>query len=373
MSGKIASLSIDVVRRAMPADAVTGAPPLRENIDHGVLRLVTDDGIEGNCFIGEFWGRGEAEFQPILDIIKPDLIGRHADQREWLWTRHKYLASRYQLTTKTWAPVDIALWDIAGKAAGLPIYRLLGAQRTSAPAYASYPGARYETVEGFVGEAEGAIAGGFLAYKIHPGLLAADQVIPIVAAVREAVGDDIHLMLDPDCGYDFQKALEIGLALDDLDFHWFEDPVSYHDDVAIAALSRRLSTPLAMSDQAPDQFFHSAHYIRRDMVRLPRGTALRLGITGLRKLFALAEGFGLKCEIGTGGNPLLNAANLHVLLSVANSDYHEHYIAPEKDQFGLTAYIEPDGNGMVAVPDAPGLGFTLDEDWIAAHRIATLE
>ncbi|MEE2980405.1 MAG: enolase C-terminal domain-like protein [Pseudomonadota bacterium] len=373
MSGKIVSLSIDVVRRSLPADPVSGLPPFRDHIEQGVLRIITEDGIEGNCFIGEFWGRAEAEFGPILENIKPGLMGRHADHREWLWTRHKFLDSRYRVTTKSWAPVDIALWDIAGKAAGQPIFRLLGAQRTRAPAYASYPGARYETVEEFVGEAEDAMARGFPAYKIHPGLLPAGTVIPIVKAVRETVGDDVHLMLDPDCGYNFQKALKIGLALDDLDFHWFEDPVPYHDVDAITALSQRLNTPLSMCDQAPDQFFNSAQYIRRNIVRLPRGTALHLGITGLRKLCAMAEGFGLKCEIGTAGNPLLNAANLHVLLSVANSDYHEYYDAPEKDRFGLTAYVEPDDSGMVSVPDTPGLGFTLDEDWISAHRIETLE
>lgn len=373
MSGKIVSLSIDVVRRPIPADPVTGAPPVQAEIDQGVLRIVTEDGIEGNCFVGESWDRAKPLFHPILEIIKSELIGRQADEREWLWTRHKFLDSRYRVTTKALAPVDIALWDIAGKAAGEPIFRLLGAQRTSAPSYASYPGGRYETVEGFLGEAEDAMARGFPAYKIHPGVLAAKDVIPIVEAVRKTVGDDVHLMLDPDCGYEFQKALKIGQALDDLDFHWFEDPVPYHDNHAITTLSERLNTPLSMCDQAPDQFFNSAQYIRQNIVRLPRGTALRLGITGLRKLFALAEGFGLKCEIGTAGNTLLNAANLHVLLSVGNSDYHEYYDAPEKDQFGLTSYIEPDACGMVTVPQAPGLGFTLDEDWIAAHRIATLE
>jgi L-alanine-DL-glutamate epimerase-like enolase superfamily enzyme len=373
MTGKIASLSIDVVRRSIPADPVTGLPPPRDHIEQGVLRLVTDDGIEGNCFVGESWERAEPLFRPILDVIKPELMGRHADHREWLWTRHKFLDSRYRVTTKAWAPVDIALWDIAGKAAGQPIFRLLGAQRTSAPSYASYPGARYETPEGFVGESEDAMARGFPAYKIHPGVLDAGTVAAIVEAVRATVGDDVHLMLDPDCGYDFQKALKIGQALDALDFHWFEDPVPYHDVDAITALSQRLNTPLSMCDQAPDQFFNSAQYIRQNIVRLPRGTALRLGITGLRKLCAMAEGFGLKCEIGTAGNPLLNAANLHVLLSVANSDYHEYYDTPEKDRFGLTGYIEPDGEGMVTVPDTPGLGFTLDEEWIAAHHIATLE
>ena len=84
MSGKIISLSIDVVRRSLPADPVSGLPPIRDHIEQGVLRIITEDGIEGNCFIGEFWGRAEAEFGQILENIKPGLMGRHADHREWL-------------------------------------------------------------------------------------------------------------------------------------------------------------------------------------------------------------------------------------------------------------------------------------------------
>ena len=107
-------------------------------------------------------------------------------------------------------------------------------------------------------------------------------------------------------------------------------------------------------------------------MRIVRGTALRLGITGLRKLCALAEGFGLNCEIGTAGNGLLNAANLNVAQSVRNFDYYEHLMPVEQHNFGLTSYPSPEERGMMRAPDAPGLGFELDWDWIEHHKVASL-
>lgn len=372
MAGKIASLTIDVVRYERADDVVASmARPVRQK-DHGILRVVTDDGIEGNCIIGEFWEAADPLFLPILDVIKPALLGRDAADREWLWTQQKNWNRVFKATTKAWAPVDIALWDIAGKATGLPIYRLLGVQREKVPAYASYT-TEFDEAAPYVTEAEDAVAKGFPAYKIHPGRLATDKAIRMVTDVRKAVGDDIDLMLDPNCGYDFQKALSIGRALDDQRFYWFEDPLPYHDQNAITELARRIDTPLSMSDQTPHQLFGTVPFVRSNAVRLPRGTALRLGITGLRKLCALSESFGLDCEIGVAGNAMLNAANLHVELSVANCGYHEYMMPQALEQVALAGYIEPDGNGNLRVPDAPGLGLTLDEEWIAAHKIATLD
>lgn len=372
MGSKIVSLTIDVVRRDIPDDLVADMALSSSSMDHGVLRITTDDGVEGNCFIGEFWDHAEPQFRPILDVIKPILIGRDVTDREWLWSRHKYLTTVFKLTSKAWAPVDIALWDIAGKTAGLPVYRLLGAQRESMPAYATYT-TSFDGPDGFVREAEATVAMGFRAYKIHPGLLSMSDVVDLAKLAREAVGDNVDLMLDPNCGYDFQTALMIGQALDEYNFCWFEDPVPYHDINAITELSRRLRTPLSMSDQTPDQLFDTALFVRDNIVRLPRGTALRLGITGLRKLCALAESFGLDCEIGVGGNAAMNAANLHVQLSVANSSYHEYLFPRSTEEFGLETYLRPDNAGVLAAPTGPGLGLQLDEAWIAAHRIAKLE
>ena len=144
------------------------------------------------------------------------------------------------------------------------------------------------------------------AYKIHPGVMDTATVFEMMANVRDVVGDDMELMLDPNNGYDFRKALDVGSAVDDLGFYWYEDPIPPHEYDNIAELSRRLITPLCMSDKPENQFQTGYHYIRHNAVRLVRGTARKLGITGLKKLCSMAEGFGVNCEIGTAGNSLLN-------------------------------------------------------------------
>ena len=166
---KITDIQIDVIKHELaPLTVQTGIEPGR-TVERGVLRVFTDEGIEGNCFIGA-WIPAEPHFRPILDVIKPELAGREPFEREWLWTRLQFLATCFRLSETSWAPVDVALWDIAGKAAGLPVFKLLGAQRNEIPAYASYPAA-YDTPDGFVGEAKDTLARGFRAYKIHPGRL----------------------------------------------------------------------------------------------------------------------------------------------------------------------------------------------------------
>ena len=367
---KVSDIRIDVIRRKLPAlDLQTGPEPPRE-IDQGVLRVFTDAGLEGNCFIGATWVAAEPHFRPILDVIRPELVGREPFEREWLWRCLQFLATRFRLSETSWAPVDVAPWDIAGKAAGLPVYKLLGAQRHEVPAYATYPAAR--DTESFVTEAQETLARGFRAYKIHPAALPTRDVVTMVGAVRETVGDDVSLMLDPDCSYDFRRALEVGSALDDNRFHWFEDPVRHHDIDSIAELSRRLRTPLSMTDQSPVQLFDSARYIRQHALRIVRGTAIRLGITGLKKLCSLAESYDLNCEIGTAGNPLLNAANLHVMLSVSNCDFYEYLMPFELQHFGMTTYPTPDESGLMPAPSGPGLGFELDWDWLERHKVASL-
>jgi len=370
---KITDVRIEVIKRVVPVLQSTLIPQNHgHEVVQGLLRVFTDSGIEGNCFIGSFWFGAEPHFSPILKVVKPELIGREPFDREWLWDRLQFLTTRLSLFETSWAPVDIALWDIAGKAAGLPIYKLLGSGRRQVPAYASYY-FTHNSAQAYADEGAEAVGQGFSAYKIHPGKLNVEKAVKMVGVVRQSLGENISLMYDPNCGYDFRQALFVGAALDDYNFRWFEDPVRHNDLGAIMELSRRLKTPISMADQSTAQFFDSADYIRQQALRIVRGSAFRLGITGLKKLCSLAEGFGLNCEVGTAGNGLMNAANLHVLQSVRNCDYYEHLMPGEQHDFGLAAYPSPDSDGMMCAPDAPGLGFDIDRDWVDHHKVETLD
>lgn len=370
---KITDVKIEVVRRTLPDTGLdSDLGRFRGDVEQGVLRIQTDEGIEGNCFVGDFRGGGHGQFGPILNVLKPEIMGRSPFERERLWSRLPILSGRRGLSMNAWAPVDVALWDIAGKVAGVPVHNLLGTRRYETEVYATYP-PRHETPEGYVGEAMQIRAAGHRAYKIHPGVMDTATVFEMMANVRDVVGDDMELMLDPNNGYDFRKALDVGSAVDDLGFYWYEDPIPPHEYDNIAELSRRLITPLCMSDKPENQFQTGYHYIRHNVVRLVRGTARKLGITGLKKLCSMAEGFGVNCEIGTAGNSLLNIANLHVICSVQNCAYYEYWMPTEAHQFGLVEDIKLNDESVLEAPTKPGLGFDLDWDWINAHRVATLD
>jgi L-alanine-DL-glutamate epimerase-like enolase superfamily enzyme len=370
---KITNIQIDVVRRGLPDTGLdSDLGRFSGEVEQGVLRIFTDEGIEGNCFVGAFRGGGHGQFGPILNVLKPELLGRDPAEREWLWSRLPILSGRRGLSMNAWAPVDVALWDIAGKAAGVPVHKLLGTQRYETEVYGTYP-PRHTTPEGYVTEAEKFRDAGFRAYKIHPGVMATPDVIDMVGRVRATVGDSMELMLDPNSGYDFRKAYDIGRALDDQGFYWFEDPVPYQDVDAISQLTQRLATPLCMSDKPEFQFYEASRVVRLQSSRLVRGTAAKLGITGLKKLCSMVEGFGMNCEIGTAGNSLLNAANLHVIFSVSNCAYFEYWMPVEAHRFGLVEDIQLNERHVIEAPTAPGIGYELDWDWINSHKVATLD
>ncbi|MDC0035279.1 hypothetical protein OAJ44_02815 [Chloroflexi bacterium] len=370
---KVSDITIEVIERELPDTGLdSDLGRFSGTVDQGVLRISTDEGIEGNCFLGEFRKGSTALHSPILTVLKPELIGVEVSKREWLWSRLQILSARKGINMSAWSPIDIALWDAAGKQAGMPIHELLGNQRNEISAYATYP-PRHVDVDGYVAEAEEIIAKGFKAYKIHPGVMETDQVVKMVGMVRDQVGPQIDLMLDPNCGYDYRKALDIGQALDENGFYWYEDPVSHFDLDSIKELTRRLKVPICMSDQADNQFYWGANAIRTGSNRLLRGSAAKLGITGLKKLCSMAEGFGYNCEIGTAGNSLMNIANLHVIYSVTNCAYYEYWMPAEAHQFGLINDILLDKEGVILATNSPGLGYQIDWDYIEKHRTGILK
>jgi L-alanine-DL-glutamate epimerase-like enolase superfamily enzyme len=370
---KITGLSLDIVEREYESVRIQDSRgSIGGTIRNAVLRLRTDEGIEGHCTVGDRAGNSDPLFDRITRDLGPRVVGMDVSEREKLWSRIARINGHGASIYAAWSCVDVALWDIAGKAAGLPVHALLGTARHETPVYATYP-PRHADIDGFVQEAKQLKSDGFTAYKIHPGAMETRTVTKMVTAVRDKVGDDVTLMLDPNAGYGFRKAFEIGRSLDDNGFYWFEDPVPWNDYDSVRELSARLSTPVALSDNAAFLFREAAHAVRLGYPRILRGTARKLGITGLKKLCGLLEGFGMQCEIGLAGNTLLNAANLHVIMSVTNCDYYEYWMPLEAHQWGVKNEIARNSRGVIEAPGGPGLGFELDEEWIGGHRVATVE
>jgi L-alanine-DL-glutamate epimerase-like enolase superfamily enzyme len=332
----------------------------------GLVTLKTDEGLEGHAFLGSVTKSSELDAFSLIDTLKPILIGRDPLDREAL---HLAMCKRFRSTTwRCIGAVDVALWDLVGKIAGLPIHRLIGGHRTNVPAYASSPG--HDDMAAYVEEALETKARGYHAYKIHPPRKGWQGDIAVCAAVRKAVGDDYRLMLDSTWMYTYTEALRVGRAIEEMGFYWFEDPLAEEDIYNSAKLRQKLDIPIMATEFSPGGFHAYAPWITSAATDYLRGdVAVKGGITACVKAAHLAEAFRMTFEIHHGGNSLNNVANLHVMCGISNSEFFEVILPDDVQKYGLVNDLVVDANGMVRVPDAPGLGVDIDIDLIGRNTI----
>ena len=137
---KISKVIVDIIERDTgPLNVKDERSDIGGKTTQGVLRLITDNGIEGNAFIGDQASSSEDRIRIINEILKPKLLNLDFSQREWLWSEVDNLSGHGLPIHSSWAPVDVALWDIAGKEVGKPIYSLLGGKKQEIEIYATYP------------------------------------------------------------------------------------------------------------------------------------------------------------------------------------------------------------------------------------------
>jgi L-alanine-DL-glutamate epimerase-like enolase superfamily enzyme len=334
----------------------------------GLLTLRTDEGVEGHAFLGSSMRSAGMDGASLIRFLKPLVLGQDPLERERLW---QAMWQRNRATTlRAIGAVDVALWDIAGKVAGLPISRLLGAYRETAPAYAS--SAVLASDEAYAEEAASYRAAGWKAYKIHPPTDPATD-IKICEAVRRAVGDDYTVMLDSTWAYQYPEALRVGRVAEALNFHWYEDPLADDDLYNYVKLKQQLKIPILATEYAPGGFTALAPWITAQATDYLRGdVAVKGGITPLVKSAHLAEAFHMNFEIHHGGNSLNNVAHLHVTMAIRNCEFFEVLLPAAAQKYGLVEDIEPDAHGLVRAPAGPGLGAAIDFDLIARQKTAVL-
>jgi L-alanine-DL-glutamate epimerase-like enolase superfamily enzyme len=265
--------------------------------------------------------------------------------------------------------VDVALWDLVGKAMGQPIHRLLGTFRESVPAYAS--SAVLSSPEAYAEEALRHKEGGWAAYKIHPPTEWRKD-IKVCEAVRRAVGD-YTIMLDSTWAYDYPAAVRVGRAAQELGFFWYEDPLHDQDIYNYVKLKQQLSIPILATEYPIAGFESYQPWIMLQATDFLRGdVAVKGGITTLVKTAHLAEAFRMNFEVHHGGNSLNNLANLHVIASIRNTTFFEVLLPDAAQKYGLQKDIVVDRDGMVRVPHEPGLGAAIDFDLIERKKLAVL-
>jgi L-alanine-DL-glutamate epimerase-like enolase superfamily enzyme len=334
----------------------------------GLLEVTTDDGVAGHAFLGSAMRGAHLDGESLIQYLKPVVIGQDPLERERLY---QAMWQRNRATTfRAIGAMDVALWDLAGKVAGLPVHRLLGSYRDSVPAYAS--SAVLPSKEAYAEEAARFKAAGWTAYKIHPPTDPARD-IEVGRAVRQAVGDGYTLMLDATWAYQYPEALRVGRAIEELSFHWYEDPLADDDLLNYVKLKQHLHIPILATEYSPGGFTAFAPWIIHQATDFLRGdVAVKGGITPLVKTAHLAEAFHMNFEVHHGGNSLNNVANLHVIMAIKNCELFEVLLPAAAQKYGLVEDIEVDARGLVSAPTGPGLGAKIDFALIEREKTAVL-
>ena len=341
-----------------------------------VFTIETDTGV---C--GEYVG-GNAVSYAQVGMVAQYLLGKNPLERERIYNDLKRALRKHDRFGL--GPIDIALWDIAGKLYGAPVYELLGGYRTTLPAYAStFHGDEnrgLHSPEAFADFAVQCRDLGYRAFKMHGwGNGPIEREMATVSAIRERVGPAMDLMIDPACEYNtFADALKVGRACDEANYFWYEDPFK---DAGISAFAHRklrqmIKTPLLQGEHVRTLEPH-VDFIVADATDFVRADAdYDGGITGLMKIAHAAEGFGLDCEIHGPG-----PAHRHCMAALRNSNYYElGLVHPLVKQNRIVPWIYTNGysddleaiddRGHVPVPQGTGLGVEIDWEFVKTHETA---
>ncbi len=336
--------------------------------DLGLLAVMTDEGVVGHAFLGTSSNPASLDGPGLIRFLKPILMGQDPLDRERLnialWGRARAASIR------AIGACDIALWDIAGKKAGLPIHRLLGTCRDKIAAYASSE--IHSSREAYVEQARHYQSTGWAAYKIHPPQEWRED-IKVCEAVRKAVGDDYTVMLDSTWSYRYEEALRVGRAIEELGFYWYEDPLHDQDLYNYMKLKEKLDIPILATEYPIGGLDQYAPWILNRATDMLRGdVAVKGGITTLVKTAHLAEAFRMNYEVHHGGNSLNNVANLHVIMAIRNTEFFEVLLPDAMQKYGLATEIVVGPDGMVHAPTGPGLGADIDFGLIERKKVGVL-
>lgn len=335
-------------------------------------RIETKNGLAGQ-YVG-----GTPMMMSQIRAIAPKMIGENAFHRSIFYEKFKRALRKFDKTGV--GPLDNALWDWAGKQLEVSVADLLGGSRKKIPAYAStYHGDEaggLGSPEDFAKFAEHCLSLGYTGFKMH-GWTNGDvaREVETILLLGERVGSEMKLMLDPASHLlTFADALEVGRACDKAGFYWYEDP--FRDtgvaETAHKILRERIQTPLLMGEHVRglEAKMNLALSGASDFVRV--NPDLDLGITGAVKVAHMAEALGLDVEVHAAG-----PAHRHCVAAFRNANFYElALVGPKCSASGPEAaytcgYADKletvDANGMVDVPDGPGLGVVYDWDFIKSN------
>ena len=354
-----------------------------------LLRVETDAGLFGWGESGQY-GAAEPVAAAVHSVFAPVLIGQDPCQPEVLWDRMYNLTrdfGRKGATVEAISGLDIALWDIFGKAQHAPIYRLMGgAFRSKVKTYATggyYRGPEpltlNEDLPRLRQEAIGYVEAGFPAVKMKIGLFSPRQDLQRIATVREAIGKDTILMVDANHAYQRHTACLMAKEMETYDIFWFEEPVVPEDIEGYREI--RASTRIAIAGgECEYTRYGFANLILRGAIDIAQpDICCAGGLTEVRRIAAITSAFHIHCVPHVWGSAVALAAGLHMAAQLSPLPHTARPLAPYNEPMLewdanpnslrtelSTEPIHPEG-GEVSVPSGDGLGIDIDEEFLARH------
>ena len=330
-----------------------------------VIRMETDEGVTGALSIG----RGAA----VIDLVARrwhSFIGENPLLTERMWHLMWEIDRIEEIHMRALGLLDILCWDVKSKKAGMPVYQLLGGNDTVVPAYAST--VTWPTLGEYERYIKMCMDLGFKGFKLHAwGDVKRD--IELSRALRKWTGPDADLMFDGSAGWDYVDALEVGLALQDEGFLWYEEPMREFYLGQYAKLCSKLTMPVLAAETSDGVHWNMASWIEAGALDMTRvSTFYKGGFTGAMKIAHMSDSFGMRAQVHGMG-----LENAQLCAAIRNNDYYEQLVM-DADQIRGLKDLGPlaivDGN--LTVSSEPGVGYHFDWDHLdstAKQKITVTE
>ncbi|ENB6517981.1 mandelate racemase/muconate lactonizing enzyme family protein [Salmonella enterica] len=362
---KLSSVNVPLNTAVSDAKVLTGRQNALKDVELLVAEIETEQGFRGLGFTYTLRNGGPAQFSHAKEMA-PLLIGEDPNDIPRLWSKLVWAGAsvgRSGLATQAIAAFDTALWDLKAKRANLSLAKLLGAQRNEVRCYNTSGGYLQASVDEIIDKSKASLARGIGGIKMKVGHPDRRQDLQRVDAIRKALGDDTPLMVDVNQQWDRTTALRMGMAMEQYNLQWIEEPLDAYDVDGHRMLSSNLVTPVGTGEMLTSAG-EVAEYIRQGAVDLVMHDAPRIGgITPFLKVQQMAEDHGLMMA-----PHFVMEIHLHLAAAYAHETWVEHF-----------EWLEPVFNerleirdGQMIVPTRPGLGLSLHEQ-TTAWTVASFE
>jgi L-alanine-DL-glutamate epimerase-like enolase superfamily enzyme len=351
---KLSTATLPLATAISDAKVFTGRQKPMTEVVLLFAEITTEQGFEGLGFSYSKRAGGPAQYAHAKEVAR-SAVGEDPNDIAKLYTKLLWAGAsvgRSGVATQALAAIDIALYDLKAKRAGLPLAKLLGAHRDSVRTYNTSGGFLNASVEEVKERASRSIAEGIGGIKIKVGLPDGAQDLARVEAVREHIGPDVPLMVDANQQWDRTTALRMGRRLEQFDLEWIEEPLDAYDAEGHAALAAALDTPVATGEMLASVAEHERLIATRACDIIQPDAPRVGGITQFLRLLTLADQAGLDLA-----PHFAMEIHLHLAATYPREPWVEHFdwLDPLFDERLETR------DGRMLVPDRPGLGVTLSE------------